>query len=182
MSTRSTPSKSKTTSKSTSKSSAKSTTKTKSRLAGPKPPKARGASGVDKTVSKPVTATQLAEAKGVKPRTSKIPAPDMAAKPAQAPDPSAAEMKKPELIDLVVARSDVKKKYAKPVIEAMHEVLGETVAKGRELNLQPMGKVKYNRTKETTSARVVVAKIRQNKSAGTKTASVRVDKLADAAE
>ena len=90
-------------------------------------------------------------------------------------------MKKPELIDLVVAKSDVKKKYAKPVVEAMLEVLGETLGKGREMNLQPFGKVKYNRTKETTSARVVVAKVRQSKSA-TKRAEAPKTPLADAAE
>ncbi|WP_223413009.1 HU family DNA-binding protein [Roseovarius aestuarii] len=73
------------------------------------------------------------------------------------------ELKKKELVDLVVARSDVKKKYAKPVVEALLEVLGETLGKGREMNLQPLGKVKYNRTKETDSARIVVTKIRQSK-------------------
>ena len=77
-----------------------------------------------------------------------------------------AELKKKELIELVVERSGIKKKDAKPVIEAMLAVLGETIAKGREMNLQPFGRVKYNRTKETTSARVVVTKIRQSKAAG----------------
>ncbi|MCZ4351403.1 HU family DNA-binding protein [Roseovarius aestuarii] len=75
----------------------------------------------------------------------------------------AIELKKQELIALIVERSDVAKKYAKPVIEAMLDVLGEALAEGRELNLQPMGKIKQNRVKETAKARVIVAKIRQQK-------------------
>ena len=78
------------------------------------------------------------------------------------------EMKKQELIALVVDRSDVAKKHAKPVIEAMLEVLGEALAEGRELNLQPLGKVKQNRIKDTPRARVIVAKIRQQKPGGPK--------------
>lgn len=74
------------------------------------------------------------------------------------------EMKKRELVDKVVERSDIKKKYAKPVVEAALAILGEALAEGRELNLQPMGKLKYNRTKETANARIIVAKIRQRNS------------------
>ncbi|SEK29439.1 DNA-binding protein [Roseovarius nanhaiticus] len=72
-----------------------------------------------------------------------------------------APLKKQELIAQVVERSDIAKKHAKPVIEAMLEVLGEAIAEGRELNLQPMGKIKRKRLKETAKARVVVANIRQ---------------------
>ncbi len=79
------------------------------------------------------------------------------------PQLSGAELKKKELIDLVVEKSAVQKNHAKPVIEAMLEVLGETVAKGREMNLQPLGKVKYNRVKEADNARIVILKLRQNK-------------------
>ena len=75
----------------------------------------------------------------------------------------ALELKKQELIALVVERSDVAKKHAKPVIEAMLAVLGEALAEGRELNLQPLGKVKHNRIKDTPRARVIVTKIRQPK-------------------
>lgn len=77
--------------------------------------------------------------------------------------PDGGELKKKELIDKVVSRSDVKKKYAKPVIEAMLEILGEAVNEGRELNLQPFGKLKHNRTKETDNAHVAIVKIRQSK-------------------
>ena len=164
-------------SNSTTKTTATTKAKPKSRLAGAKPPRTRAAASAAKTVSKPATTA--------KPRTSKIPAPDMAAKPATAAPVTPDELKKRELIDLVVARSDVKKKYAKPVVEALLDVLAETLAKGREMNLQPLGKLKYNRTKETPSARVVVAKIRQSKTGNTgpsTSPSTGQDRLADAAE
>ncbi len=75
------------------------------------------------------------------------------------------DMKKKELIDLVVERSDIKKKFAKPVVEAMLAVLGETIAEGRELNLQPLGKLRINRAEEKSNGRVIVCKIRQSLSA-----------------
>lgn len=71
-------------------------------------------------------------------------------------------LKKKELIDTVTERSGIKKKDAKPVIEAMLEVLGQTLAEGREINLQPLGKVKINRAKEVQGGSVLIAKIRQS--------------------
>ena len=73
------------------------------------------------------------------------------------------EMKKKELIDAVVSRSGIKKKDAKPVVEAMLAVLGEALADSRELNLKPFGKVKVNRTKEVPNGKVIIAKVRQTK-------------------
>jgi DNA-binding protein HU-alpha len=74
------------------------------------------------------------------------------------------ELRKKELIDLVVARSGIKKKDAKPVVEAMLEVLGNTLREGREMNLQPFGKLRINRTKEAANGRVVICKVRQSAS------------------
>ncbi|MEX1236619.1 MAG: HU family DNA-binding protein [Roseovarius sp.] len=76
-------------------------------------------------------------------------------------------LKKQELIAQVVERSDIAKKYAKPVIEAMLSVLGDALAEGREVNLQPMGKIKPKRIKDGSKVRVIIANIRQPKSAGT---------------
>lgn len=73
------------------------------------------------------------------------------------------ELKKQELIQLVAERADLRNNKVKPVLEAMLEVLGEAIAEGRELNLNPLGKVKINRQKEVGNARVTVAKIRQAK-------------------
>ena len=75
-------------------------------------------------------------------------------------------MKKKELIEAVVARSGIKKKDAKPVVEAMLAVLGEALQDGRALNLHPMGKGKINREKKLASGRMLVARIRQNETAG----------------
>jgi len=72
-------------------------------------------------------------------------------------------LKKKELIERVVAKSGIKKKDAKPVIESTLEVLGSAIASGEELNLQPFGKVKINREKEMSGAKIFVCKIRQTK-------------------
>lgn len=77
------------------------------------------------------------------------------------------DLKKKELIDLVVARSGIKKKDAKPVVEAVLAVLGETIASGRELNLQPFGKLRINRSEEKPNGRVIVCKLRQSLSVKT---------------
>lgn len=71
------------------------------------------------------------------------------------------ELRKKELVEAVVERSGIKKKYAKPVVEAMLETLGEALADGREMNLQPMGKLKINRVKQTGNGRIVINRIRQ---------------------
>ena len=71
------------------------------------------------------------------------------------------DLKRQELLAQVVARSEVKKKYAKPVLEAALALIGEALAEGRDLNLSPMGKVKINRTRQMANGRVIVARIRQ---------------------
>ncbi|WP_299626990.1 HU family DNA-binding protein [uncultured Tateyamaria sp.] len=80
-----------------------------------------------------------------------------------APQPvvSGPVMRKRELIDAVVAKSGIKKKDAKPVVEAMLHVLGAALQDGRELNLQPLGKVKVNREKKMAEGKVLITKIRQ---------------------
>ena len=74
-------------------------------------------------------------------------------------------LRKKELIERVVARSGIKKKDAKPVIEAMLSVLGEALASGEDLNLQPLGKVMVKRVKELANAKVMVTRIRQRNAA-----------------
>lgn len=74
-------------------------------------------------------------------------------------------MKKRELIEAVVARTGIRKKFAKPAVEAMIDILGEAIGDGREVNLQPLGKITSKRSKDTPNARVTVARIRQSKSA-----------------
>jgi len=71
------------------------------------------------------------------------------------------ELRKKELFDLVVARSGMKKKDVKPVVEAMLAVLGDAFAEQREMQLQPMGKLKIQRGKELPDGRALVVKLRQ---------------------
>ena len=72
-------------------------------------------------------------------------------------------LRKKELIERVVARSGIKKKDAKPTVEAMLAVLGEALSNGEELNLQPFGKVMINRVIDKPNATVIVAKVRRRK-------------------
>ena len=71
------------------------------------------------------------------------------------------ELRKAELIEMVVERSGVKKRDAKPAIEAALDILGEALADGRELNLKPLGKLKVNRVKQLSNAQVIICKIRR---------------------
>ncbi len=157
-------------------------TSSKPRSAGARSGSTPGAPGAPGAISAGATSSAPKAAPG-----AAAPEPPRAAKPEPAVVSDApvrvagAQMRKKELIEKVVERSGVKKKDAKPVVEAMMDILGEAIAEGRELNLQPLGKVKQQRRKETATARVTVAKIRQSK-----TVSPALDKskegVADAAE
>ncbi len=71
------------------------------------------------------------------------------------------ELRKKELIDQVVARSGVKKRDVKPVVEAMLAVLGESIDAKRALHLEPMGKLRVNRSKDTPNGRIHICKLRR---------------------
>lgn len=90
-------------------------------------------------------------------------------------------LRKQELIASVAERSGAKKRIVKPIVEATIDALAEAVGEGRDLNLQPFGKVKQNRVKDAPNARIVFAKIRQNKAAGAGVTPAK-DTVADAAE
>ncbi len=91
-------------------------------------------------------------------------------------------MRKPDLIEKVVVRSGVKKKDAKPVVEAMLAVLGEALADGQEMRLPPLGKVMVNRTKDLENGTAYIVKIRQPKKASGDADPAGKDPLAKAAE
>ena len=79
-------------------------------------------------------------------------------------------MRKPELINAVVARSGMKKKDVKPIVEATLAVLGAALQDSRELNLEPLGKIKVNREKKKPSGKVMIARIRQSQDLPSETA------------
>jgi len=89
------------------------------------------------------------------------------AKRAQAQEGAATDLRMKDLLDRVVERTQAKKTDAKPVVEAVLALLGETVAEGRGFNLAPLGKLSINRTAEKGPNRVVVAKLRQKLTPGT---------------
>lgn len=77
-------------------------------------------------------------------------------------DTAPAEMKKPTLIDLVVAKSGKKKRDAKPVVEATLAVLGQALSEGRPLDLQPLGKLRVTRTKPLKNGQMLVTRVRRS--------------------
>lgn len=96
---------------------------------------------------------------------------------------------KRELIDLVVAASGIKKKAAKPVIEAMLKELGDALSRGETLNLQPFGKANVKRHKDLENAEIIELRLRRSKLAlkaaeahGLGTPGTPKDPLAEAAE
>lgn len=92
-------------------------------------------------------------------------------------------MRKKELIERAAERSGVKKKWAKPAIEALLAEMGEALANDRELNLPPLGKVRIQRSKEMANAKVMVLKLRQAKAATSPAPGTDPkDPLAEAAE
>jgi DNA-binding protein HU-alpha len=122
------------------------------------------------SAAKPATKSKGAADKPTSPTqidTSKTPASATAAPSvveALSPVVLGNELRKKELFDLVVARSGLKKKDVKPVVEAMLGVLGDALAEQRELNLQPLGKMKVQRGKELADGRALVLKLRQKSS------------------
>lgn len=139
------------------------TTKKPKVATAPKP-----ATTAPKTAIKAAPAPKSAsKAAPVTPVTGSAPKPAAAAKPAVVGASKTVilgpELRKKELIDDVVARSGIKKKDAKPVIEAMLAAMGEALAEKRELVLPPFGKLKVRREKDMPNARVLTTKIRQPK-------------------
>lgn len=106
-----------------------------------------------KKTSKATTTRRAPRATAVKPKLVEV-------KEAVVSKP---ELRKKELIDLVVERSGAKKKDAKPAVEAMLAVLGEALADGRELNLRPFGKLKVTRQSEKSNGTIIVCRVRQPK-------------------
>lgn len=80
----------------------------------------------------------------------------------QAPVVNGPALTRKALMDQVVARSGIKKKYAKPAIEAALAVLGQALADGREIKLPPLGRGKVTRTQDKANGNVIVLRLRQS--------------------
>ncbi len=76
--------------------------------------------------------------------------------------PAVPPMKKKELIDAVVAKLDMKKPDAKAAVEAVLEILGDTLASGQGVNVPPLGKLMVKNMKSGANATVVNVRLRKN--------------------
>ncbi|MWB78626.1 DNA-binding protein [Pseudooceanicola sp. 216_PA32_1] len=130
------------------------------------------------SATKTATAAKTASA-AAKTAVAAASTPDLKVVDETVPSVTGPELKKKELIDLVVERSGLKKKDVKPVVESVMAVLGEALGAGREMNLQPLGKIKVNKIKNVNNGKVVITRIRQ--STGTVEAAEK-DPLAEAEE
>ena len=120
-----------------------------------KKPTPRKALAGKKTVAKKPAAKKAPVKKAPVSATSAVAKPCTAA-----PDLA---LRKKQLIERVVARSGIKKKDAKPTIEATLAILGEALEAGEEMNLQPFGKIMIKREIDKPNARVFVCRIRRRK-------------------
>ncbi|WP_165390230.1 HU family DNA-binding protein [Thalassococcus sp. S3] len=85
------------------------------------------------------------------------------------PSVSAPTLRKRELLDEVVRRTEVKRKDAKKVLEETLALLGTAVAEGREINIPGFGKLMVQQVETKANARVANCKIRQSRNSGKET-------------
>ena len=114
--------------------------------------------------------TKTATAKTTVAKAKPTPKPAKAAKAPAAPKAkvvetiqpviAAAPIKKPELVDRVIAETGMKKKDVKPVVEGMLAVLGRALRDGEEITAQPMGKLMIKKSKDLPNAKVLTLKLR----------------------
>ncbi len=78
--------------------------------------------------------------------------------------PQGEMIKKPEFLDRAVERTNVKKREAKPAIEAALAVPAVSLVNGEELNLPPMGKLRVVKSNDVgEGAKVLKLKLRTMK-------------------
>jgi len=75
-------------------------------------------------------------------------------------------IKKPELLEEVVLRTNLKKRDVKPAVEAALAVLGDALRDGAEVNIPPLGKLRVVKSKTLENgAAVMTLKLRTPKNA-----------------
>ena len=95
------------------------------------------------------------------------------------PQKPAKLLKKPDILEAVVARTNLKKRDVKPAMEAALAVLGEALQDGAEVNLPPLGKLRVVKSKALDEgASILTVKLRtpKNASSAGKTGSLRAPK------
>ncbi|MEM9710193.1 MAG: HU family DNA-binding protein [Pseudomonadota bacterium] len=78
-----------------------------------------------------------------------------------AEEPSAQTLRKRDLIERLTAETGLKRRDVRAVTEALLAALGESVAKGESLSLEPFGKLRVARSAEGTGSRTHTCKLRQ---------------------
>lgn len=128
-------------------------------------PKTTGAAKpTAKTATPAKSATAARTKKTATPPVTPPPAPVAEPKvvTTQAPVVSGPALTRKALMEQAVSRSGIKKKYAKPAIEAALAVLGQALADGREIKLPPLGRGKVTRTQDKANGNVIVLRLRQS--------------------
>lgn len=70
-------------------------------------------------------------------------------------------LKKPELFDAVVTRTNLKKRDVKPAVETAMAVIAEALREGTDVNLPPLGKLRIVKSKTLENgATVLTLKLR----------------------
>lgn len=141
----------------------KTATKSKSAAAKPAAATRTSAAKTRKAAPKPPATPATPVAESPIPTTPRAAVPDPAAPVVvkeSAVSISGPDLKKQELLSKVVARSGIAKRDAKPVVEAMLELLGEALHEGRDVNLNPMGKIIVKKSKPVSGGTVLTTRIR----------------------
>jgi len=77
---------------------------------------------------------------------------------------AAHQVKKPEFLERALARTDIKRRDAKPAMEAALAELAKILMDGDEVNVPPMGKIKVVKSKDVgEGAQVLTLKLRTMK-------------------
>lgn len=121
-----------------------------------------------KSRNAPTDTTGTVKLKTVMPTATQLDASSSVSKPkivqSAASVVTKALVKKPEFLEKAIARTDIKKRDAKPAIEAALAELADLLADGNELNLPPMGKLKLVKSKDIgDGAKVLTLKLRTMK-------------------
>ncbi len=98
------------------------------------------------------------------------------------PDTNTGITRKPQFIDRVVERSEMRKRDVKPAVEAALAVLAEAIANGEELILPPLGKIKVNREKDVGNGTAYLVKIRVPNPSDPEDSDNAEEAIAEAAE
>ena len=80
--------------------------------------------------------------------------------------PAAVQLKKPDLLDQMVARGQIKKRDAKPALDAALALIGEALVRGDDLILPPLGRIRVVKAKDLgEGAQLLTLKLRRGKDA-----------------